>query len=1472
MRKTMIHLNVADTVRHTCRRCMAIVSALALMFVLETSTAVAQPRLFRNPELNSAGNLSSSAAQQRFENLKPLRPFHSTAPRLRIKPIMRQRTADGRTVTINGIVYDGYEGMAAAFDVGSNITFTTLDDRNDYEASGCAVYANGKMYVNSLRAGLLETRTLQRVFDCSNWTLTDSRDISCTASATVMTYDASTNTIYGQFYNDDMSEIEWGSFDPHTARTTAVWQMDERLYALAAAADGTIYAINENGLLETINPKTGIVEKQIGHTGIVPKYIQCATIDQKTGKMYWCGMESDGFSALYEVNLTTGEATKLADFDGGEEIVGAYVVDKADDGAPAEVTQLSLDFEGNELNGKVSFHTPATSVDGTALTGTLTVKVRINAEVKTLEAQPDADCAVDVSVPEAGWYTVKVSVANDAGESLQTIAERWIGVDKPEAPANVKLVNKSGVAYLTWDAPTKGQNGGYIDPAKLTYTVFRMPGNVCVATDYTKTDFSETIDDNGVSNVSYYVTPYYMGERGEMAYSNAVTFGNTYDVPATIDLWNVVDYGVCTVEDANKDNVTWQWLGGAKYTGSDSCAADDWLITPAFRLQTGKFYNVVYTLSASNGMFYPEAYDIMMGNGNEAKVLTQPVVTNDTVRYVYVNDKYVEKSVRVKVDESGNYNFGIHATSEPGNHTLMFSSFGVTEGPAFTAPDSVQSLKAVAADNGELKATLTFTLPTMDVLGNPLAAIGKTEIYRSGSLIATIEGKQPGEAVSWVDNSAAQGTNSYKLVCYDSEGNAGNKAAVSVYVGVDKPGMATNVTLTYADGNAHLTWTAPTEGSNGGYIDPSKVSYIITEGLYDEIVAQELTATSYDIPVTLTAGNQELLGYGLYGHNAAGYSPRAESNYLMAGDDYALPFDEQFTNGMMNYNIWFTDETSGESAWDMTKSDGAGTLGCPVFTGSYGDCSMLSTGMIAMGGVDNPVLSFWTASSSTKNKLEVRITTDYGVAYQTIHTVDFSKHTAGEWCKVELPLTDYRNAKHILIGFKAYANDSYSSVLFDNVTVRDKKDHDLTATSIETDADKVELGKSVAHICVGITNNGTQDVAATDYTVALYNGHRLIDTANGKALAAGASDTVTVSYVPQSADSADNLLYAVIDYAADENTTDNRTDTITVKMIKPEMPAVSDLTVSSNGGINTLTWTQPDLSGSAARVVTEDFEAYEPFTLTDMGDWTLRDEDGYYVCCIQGTSYPNMYMPMAYQVFNPSMVTTTGSGLSEIFNAHSGSQYLIDFAAEDGANDDWLISPELSGKAQTISFYAKSVTNQYGLEQFEVYASEDGTETYEMTRVMDETTAPIKWTKFSVDLPEGTKHFAIRCVSDLRFAFMLDDITYETAPKPLDVVFVGYNVYRNGKKLNAQPLVTPEYTDGNATGSDTYYVTVVYDRGESEASNIVSTGNPSGIKEVLTGTGNGDTYTLGGVKTEKTSTPGVYIRNGKKFVTSTSAK
>ncbi len=42
---------------------------------------------------------------------------------------------------------------------------------------------------------------------------------------------------------------------------------------------------------------------------------------------------------------------------------------------------------------------------------------------------------------------------------------------------------------------------------------------------------------------------------------------------------------------------------------------------------------------------------------------------------------------------------------------------------------------------------------------------------------------------------------------------------------------------------------------------------------------------------------------------------------------------------------------------------------------------------------------------------------------------------------------------------------------------------------------------------------------------------------------------------------------------------------------------------------------------------------------------------------------------------------------------------------------------------------------------------------------------------------------------------MIDDVTYECAPKPLEVKFLGYNVYRDGNKINDQPLSSATFTD-----------------------------------------------------------------------------
>ena len=166
-------------------------------------------------------------------------------------------------------------------------------------------------------------------------------------------------------------------------------------------------------------------------------------------------------------------------------------------------------------------------------------------------------------------------------------------------------------------------------------------------------------------------------------------------------------------------------------------------------------------------------------------------------------------------------------------------------------------------------------------------------------------------------------------------------------------------------------------------------------------------------------------------------------------------------------------------------------------------------------------------------------------------------------------------------------------------------------------------------------------------------------------------------------------------------------------------------------------------------------------------------------------------------------------------------------------NDDWLISPELNGTAQTISFYAKTGMGEpYVPEKFQVLYSATTAEpdafkqigeTFEIENVKG-------WQEVKVQLPAGAKHFAIRCVSEAKFALLIDDITYIPAGAPAEEISVmGYNVYRYGERMNGEPLPESVWEDTTTAEDEThlYRVTAVYDKGESLYSNEVSVKNTS---------------------------------------------
>ena len=84
-------------------------------------------------------------------------------------------------------------------------------------------------------------------------------------------------------------------------------------------------------------------------------------------------------SHLYEVDTTTGRATRLATFPDGESYMALYIESPGTaDGAPSKVTGMSLSFEGGQTDGSVAFTLPLTSVGGDALQGTLSYIITSN--------------------------------------------------------------------------------------------------------------------------------------------------------------------------------------------------------------------------------------------------------------------------------------------------------------------------------------------------------------------------------------------------------------------------------------------------------------------------------------------------------------------------------------------------------------------------------------------------------------------------------------------------------------------------------------------------------------------------------------------------------------------------------------------------------------------------------------------------------------------------------------------------------------------------------------------------------------------------------------------------------------------------------------------------------------------------------------------------------------------------------------
>lgn len=963
---------------------------------------------------------------------------------------------------------------------------------------------------------------------------------------------------------------------------------------------------------------------------------------------------------------------------------------------------------------------------------------------------------------------------------------------------------------------------------------------------------------------------------------------------------DVSDFETFLVADENNDNATWIYddiMQAAKCERNYN--ADDWLITPVFELEKGNTYKLTFTTYTE--LESTETIEIFMGNGRRVSALTTNIMA--TTQVATTTPKTL--TAIFVADETDDYRIGFHHSTknDPYFNYLYIDNITLEETVSQSAPAPVTDLSVAPGERGALTATITLRTPELTIDQQPLSELSKVELFRDNHLIHTFDAPAPGTMLTYNDTEGiTNGSHLYKAVASNVAGSS-SPTETNAYIGIDVPGPVENLHFTYdhETGHATVTWDAPTKGAHGGYIDTSDLRYSlrkypmssgktlgapISDTRFEEDFDIEwLTAAAeeryreteeqfhYPVARTLVIDGQGMTYYIVKAISDIGESQEATSERHIIGEPYKLPFEESFANAMPTHfwhkpvtemrNRWYEiadsryaqDGDNGFLAYSVTLIEGGNT--------SIEDTAMAQSGRLDLTGATTPVISlYYRYLYAMSHPLLVKVSDD-GVNFRTVGEIDTSDETkTDQYIRAIVPLTGINNPKGCYVALEATLGNTAELLYVDNISIYDQHEYDLAA-HLGRLPSHLRSGES-RHVEVEVSNIGEHDVEAGAYDVEVYVAGQLCGNAVGSAVKVGETITVDVEATATANMPVVSPIFARVVYAADQINNNDQSASADIKVKHPSYPVPQQLAIAE--GTTTLQWKAPQPPRSEDETITDSFEEYADFTISDLGDWVLVDGDNHLTYSWgENYNWPNRTQPHAFIVMTPAEVdlpNTGGKGLSASWQAHSGQKMLM--SSSSNPADDWLISPELSGKAQTITFYARG-TNSY-TEKMDVCYSTTDTEVGSFTRIgQTNSFKSAEWKRYTYQLPEGSRHFAIHNVSEDGSMLFVDDATFvpETLARQ-DITLLGYNVYCNGEQLNEALVTATTFTDSQERDGATYTVTAVYDKGESASSNEAQTA--SGISETsLAPAGNDTLYDLMGRRTNGQQ-KGIYIRSGKKII------
>lgn len=1400
---------------------------------------------------------------ERIQAMTPVGSPHTSARQARADA---RRAASAYSVVNGSMLYTASSRLTdrRVYSIDPSSGTLKMLDTPEVFASGGGVLIGNSYYCMTRLKIMRETRTRLYVFDADNWDSLDFRDnLDETLNATDVTYDPTTGRVFGCFYNGTDSWV-FGSIDYSTLVRTDIAACPQ-LNALTADEAGNLYAIGMDGVFYGVDKLSGTFSR-IADTGIKAAYRGfywqgSAVYDPSSGKIVYAANTSvadnptdgDFIGALWAIDPETGATTQLQHFSGEELFDGLYIPqEELIDEVPVAPSELEASFPGGALSGTVTFRMPAKLVGGMNAPGEMDYTVRANGKtVATGKAGAGQLVNVDVTL-ERGSYCIAVSAANSEGPSRECSIIVFVGVDSPARP-NVKAEYDytNSTMTLSWDPVTSTEFGVALSEGSVKYRVTRFPEQTVVADGLAVPSYSEVlISDDGLKPVSYQVVALAGGQSSAATVTPDIYIGAVK--PYYMEDFDASDaLRLFTVVDADGDRLTWESsdIDNAARIGWNNAAADDerkddWLISPPLYMEAGKVYKFTY---GARKLYDAETLAIGMGRNPRPEAMTTVLVPATEI----TNDRKEEHTLDITVDADGIYFIGFHATSPRNSGALYISPFVMAEGVLSGAPAAVTAMEVIPAADRSHSATINFTAPAVAMDGGGLAALTAVDVYRDGTFIGDVPAT-PGQPGSYIDNDAHHGINVYTLRARNDVGS-GSPFVQSVFIGWDEPNRVERVRAREleTDGLVEVTWNAPRLDNNNSELTEEALRYDVFMSAALPSGKTEITQVGTDVKGTshtvtvCSPDERRFVEFYVVAKTEGGearevWTPEA----IPAGKAYGTPFAESFANARFS-NFWgiYNDYIMGMTglAWDfsddytfdITSQDGDN--GFLVLEGSSaGDESEFYSSKIDLGNLVNPALTFYSynikgSSSDEINHNMITVSAYDGVEKKVIASIDMAQYNDDGWQRINVPLTGLEGKTVQLLIKGTIVN--FLTIALDNIRIDATFDRNLAAETVVAPL-KVMLDKKY-YVTATVRNVGLEPMEA--YSLDFYCDETKIESRNGRALAAGETQTHEFECI-RDITSGDMVEYwCTITAAGDENEADNTSARSQVRVCVPNYPAVTTLAGSNINEKPLLTWSAPDLTSAEPFEIIEDFESYPAFANSGLWDWVLHDADNAFIGGIDDANEGEIELPGIPAGSKQSwfVIDSDYEKLNFTYRSHSGHQHLATmycYGMDGGigyetANDDWLISPELAPGCTEISLFARGYSYMAPDAMEILVTTETGPDpTYFRYRSLGKVDPmPTSWDEYVVDLPAGTKRFAIRSVGNFGFMLFVDDITFTPAAGASMLDLVGYNIYRDGVKINEAPVAELKYLDLKASNGDHQYgVTAVYNRGESRLSNLVS--------------------------------------------------